>query len=117
MNYRVFSDTTSPTLITSFDRDPALKPVVGDILNIGNSLIPFVITREQVAVIVEFIRITEEGLQRITEEGDLRVTEISEPEPTPESFDFFVKIQNSSADAVSLRKSNDNVQQKMNRFG
>lgn len=117
MNYRVFSDTKNPTLITTFQRDPALKPVPGDIITIGNSLIPFVITREQISVIVEFVRITEDGRERITETGDLRVTEPSVPEPPEEAFDFFVRVQNTSPDSVSLGRSNDNVQQKMNRFG
>jgi len=116
MNYQVFSDTKNPTLITTFQRDPALKPVPGDIITIGDSLTPFVITREEIAVIVEFDRITEGGILRITEEGDFRVLEQSTPAAPDESFNFFVRVQNTSPDSVSLRKSNDNVQQKMNRF-
>jgi len=93
---------------------------VGDIILIGTSFIPFVITREQPNTFIPpFFRIIEDGVTvRITEEGNIRVLEGPTPDLTKEtSFDFFVRVQNTSPDSVSLRKSNDNVQRKLNMFG
>jgi len=120
MNYRVFTDTQNPKLLSNFEKPPELKPNVGDVLLIGTSFIPFVITREAPNTFIPpFFRVIEDGVtSRITEEGNIRVLE----GPTPEleqdfSIDYFVRVQNTSPDSVSLRKSNDNVQRKLNMFG
>lgn len=120
MNYRVFTDTQNPKLLSNFEKRPELKPSVGDILLIGASLTPFVITREQPNTFIPpFFRILEDGVTaRITEEGNIRVLEGPTPDLTKDvSIDYFVRIQNTSPDSVSLRKSNDNVQRKLNMFG
>lgn len=120
MNYRLFTDTQNPKLLSNFEKPPELKPAVGDVILIGISLIPWVITRQQPNTFIPpFFRVLEDGVtQRITEDGDIRVLE----GPTPEleedfSIDFFARIQNTSPDSISLRRSNDNVQRKLNMFG
>jgi len=120
MNYRVFTDSQNPKLLSNFEKPVALKPGIGDIILIGASFIPWVITREQVnSFIPPFFRILEDGVsQRITEEGDIRVLEGPTPDLSKDtSFDFFVRVQNTSPDSVSLRRSDDNVQRKLNMFG
>jgi len=91
MNYRIFTDTASPRLLSEFNKKIEFKPKVGDIVTIGITLTPWVITRE--------------APNSTTLSGDNR------------SFDFFASIQNTTPDSTSLRNSNDNVQRKLTRFG
>lgn len=120
MNYRIFTDTQNPRLLSNFQKPPELKPSVGDIVLIGVSLIPWVITKEQPNTFIPpFFRILEDDVSsRITEEGDIRVLEGPTPELAQDfSIDFFARIQNTSPDSTSLRNSDDNVQRKLNMFG
>jgi len=117
MNYRVFTDTASPRLLSKFNKPIELKPQVGDVITIGIPLTPWVITREQTNTFGEdIIRITEDSQERISEDGQTRITE-GENFGDNISFDFFVSVQNTTPDSVSLRQSNDNVQRKLNMFG
>lgn len=88
MNYRVFLDTESEQFLGNFEKDPNLRPSLHDIIQIGTSKILYVVTR--------IIPNTESVIQ-------------------PNSFDYFVKQQDSSNDSVSLRGSNVNVQRQLNR--
>lgn len=117
MNYRIFTDTASPRLLSKFEKPIELKPQVGDVVTIGITLTPWVITREQTNTFSEdIIRITEDSQVRISEDGQTRITE-GEDFGDNVSFDFFASIQNTTPDSISLRKSNDDVQRKLNMFG
>jgi len=116
MNYRIFTDTATPRLLSQFNKKIEFKPKVGDVVTIGLPLIPWVITREQTNTLsVGPSRITEDSQVRITEDGQTRVTEGESD--TNVSFDFFASIQNTTPDSTSLRNSNDNIQRKLNMFG
>ncbi len=83
MNYRFFQDTDSKQFITNFNQEPELRPKVNDIVMFPPTSTKWVITRDQ---------------------------QISTPIGTEDvSFDYFVRVQDTSYDSVSLRGSNDNV--------
>ena len=87
MNYRLFTDTKNPRLISNFNKPVEFKPQVNDIINIGISRTPWVITREQ------------------------KNTASSEEDV---SFDFFAKIQNTSPDSISMARDFQSIQRKLN---
>lgn len=88
MNYRLFTDTKIPRLISKFNKTIEFKPQVGNIINIGVSLTPWVITREKT--------------NTLSSNQDV-------------SFDFFARIQNSSPDSISLKKDFAIIQRKLER--
>lgn len=88
MNYRVFLDRKSQQFLGSFVKEPNLRPALHDIIQIGSSKILYVVTR--------IIPNTQSAVE-------------------PNSFDYFVKPQDSSNDSVSLRGSQVNVQRQLNR--
>jgi len=88
MNYRIFLDTNSEQFLGNFQKEPNLRPSLHDIIQIGASKILYVVTR-------------------ITSNTDSMIE--------PNSFDYFVKQQDSSNDSISLRGSQNNVQRQLNR--
>lgn len=88
MNYRVFLDTESEQFLGNFEKEPNLRPSLHDIILVGTSKILYVVTR--------IIPNTESVVE-------------------PNSFDYFVKPQNSSNDSISLRGSQVNIQRQLNR--
>jgi len=88
LNYRVFLDSISEQFLGNFEKESNLRPSIHDIIQIGSSKILYVVTR--------IISNTESSIE-------------------PFSFDYFVKIQDSSNDSVSLRGSQENVQRQLNR--
>lgn len=107
MNYRFFKDTPSEQFITNFTQDPDLRPKTNDIVTFPPNRTKFVITRETQISSGAFFTVTEGSQNIVTEGGNQIVTEQSEE--VDNSFDYFVREQNTSYDTVSLRKSNENV--------
>lgn len=85
MNYRVFMDTASEQFLANFDQLPELRPKVGDVITIDVSPILYTITR------------------------DIENTESS---TDPVSHDYFVRIQNTSPDSISMGRD---IQGALNR--
>jgi len=90
MQYRFFEDTESKQFITNFTQEPQLRPQVKDIVTFPPTRTKWVITREEVN---------------------------STSGSTPKSFDYFVRVQDTSPDTISLRKSNDNAVRKLQGLG
>ena len=88
MNYRVFLDGKSQQFLGNFEKQSHLRPKIHDIIQIGASKVLYVITR---------------------------ITPNTTSITPPTSFDYFVKPQDSSNDATSLRGSQVNVQRQLNR--
>jgi len=88
MNYRLFTDTKNPRLISKFNKPIEFKPQVGDIINIGISFTPWVITREKP--------------NTLSSDQDA-------------SFDFFARIQNTSPDSISMKQDFASIQRKLTR--
>jgi len=108
MNFRFFRDTKSLQFITNFTQDFALRPKVNDIVTFPPNRNKFVITREtQISPDSESFIVTEGGNNIVTESGNSIVIEGSVSGDN--SFDYFVRQQDTSYDTVSLRGSNDNV--------
>ena len=114
MNYRFFHDTISQQFITNFTQVPELRPKTNDIVTFPPNRTKFVITRETQISSSAFFTVTEGGKNIVTESGNQIVTEKSVE--VDNSFDYFVREQNTSYDTVSLRSSNDNVLRQLFRM-
>lgn len=82
MNYRIFMDTASKQFLANFEKKPELRPRVGNIITINKSSPSYVITRD--------------------EENTTSTTD-------PVSHDYFVRIQNTSPDSISMGKDIHNT--------
>jgi len=90
MNYRIFMDTQSEQFLTDFDKDPDLRPVVGDTIKIRNLPTLYKITRQQ--------------------DNTLSST-------PPVSIDYFVRIINTSPDTITMKKDIANFTRTMRFLG
>lgn len=84
MNYKIFFDGQSEQLLANFEQVPKLRPSVGDIITIDVSPIRYVITRD---------------VEASTPVGDEDV-----------SHNYFVRIQNTSPDSISMKRDIQSVQ-------
>lgn len=84
MNYKIFFDTQTQQFLANFEQVPELRPTVGDTITIDVSPIRYVITRD---------------LEASTPVGNEDV-----------SHNYFVRIQNTSPDSISMKRDIQSVQ-------
>ncbi len=84
MNYKIFFDKASQQFLANFEQKPALRPVVGNRITINESPIVYVITRDEEASVPV---------------GNEDV-----------SHNYFVRIQNTSPDSISMKRDIVSVQ-------
>lgn len=86
MRFQLFTDTTPPVLLTTFEKSWPFRPRLHDIVHLGLDRTPLVITRQVPS---------------------------SVNDETPEPITFYAEVQNTSYQSLSLSASDDIVQRKL----
>lgn len=102
MNYDIFLDTASQPFLGKFRVSSHLRPVVKDIITIGNDDILYTITRIGGNSLAYHI-LTENGISIIAENGQFILTEDSDSENV--SLAYFVRKTGTSPDSVTMDQS------------
>lgn len=99
MNYNIFMDTASETFLARFEKDAELRLQVGDVINIDERSINYVVTRIT-SDSLSFHILTESGVSLLTEDGLFLITE--DATDADISLNYFVRIQDTSPDSISM---------------